>query len=149
MLKLLRAWLIFSLFGTVVVSSVFLIPDIMSGKIYDYSSDPKDWFMGTLFVFQTLFVVLLPTVFAAVVLSSLNRRVWPAAKLVVLIFVAVVTITILTNIQSKDLPTIHQPKEIVAFGSFAVIGAAIFWQVSRPENRVEQGVDRKPDHVAS
>ena len=91
MLKLLRAWLIFSLIRTVVVSSVFLIPDIMSGKIYDYSADTKDWLLGSLFMFQALFVVL----------SSLNRRVWPAAKLALLIFVAIVTITILTNIQSK------------------------------------------------
>lgn len=144
-LKLLRAWLIFSLIGTVLISFAFLIPDLISGKIYDYSTDPRHWFLGSLFILQTLFIVLLPTVLAAAVLSSLNPRFSRTTILSILIVVAVGTFALLANMNFKGF----QAKELAAFVSFAVIGAAVLWHASRPESRVEQDSDGKPDTVVS
>jgi len=130
-------WLIGSIAGSVVFYIPIVAPGIVAGKLYGYSGT-SNWILGILFMFQTIFILLLPSVIGAIVLVFRFSTVSQIRSLVILSGLGALSVAGLASLRSKYFPEPSLSLEFAHIFLTILVATLALWFVALRRNGVEQ-----------
>jgi len=147
-LHVFGGWILGSLLGSAFFYIPIVLSDIFDGKASDYSGT-SDWLLGLLFMFQLIFMFMIPGVIGAAFIRASKMKFSCLLRSAILTGLGLVAATLAGLLDSKFFPP---PSFTTAFGHIVVTLAVSnlgLLPFTAPKTGVEQAGDLKPDHVAS